>query len=475
MDKKDLQKYLMAQGISEARSKKILPRILELSHDLHEAEIDQKLNESATIGTYVEARIHLEFTEMADMMYSDGRVTRDERKILSSAIGAALDAFINELQTNAPQLYQRSPWEDASDAIQGDAMAESAAAPVNDAVELMESAQGMYMPLVEKAVRLDGTIPLKIIQPGWGSSGYYPKEVLQRDGPNIFTPGVKMYWNHQTVTEEAERPEGDLNALAAELVSAAKFLDRGPAGPGLYADAKVFEAYQKPVDDLAEHIYVSIRAYGKAQKGLADGKEGPIITELTSARSVDFVTEAGAGGQILTLFESARHHPAVQKTTSESVEIPNSLEEARMDELQKPQETNATLQTKLSEAEVRAARAQEALAIVEAKGKVQAQLAKLELPEATKNRLVESLSKAAPIKDGALDQETFGKQITEAIKAEVDYLTQVAGLGTIRGLGEAATGKETESQVNAEESLAKSFEDLGLNESRAKIAAQGRA
>ena len=177
MDKKDLQKYLMAQGISEARSKKILPRILELSHDLHEAEIDQKLNESATIGTYVEARIHLEFTEMADMMYSDGRVTRDERKILSSAIGAALDAFINELQTNAPQLYQRSPWEDASDAIQGDAMAESAAAPVNDAVELMESAQGMYMPLVEKAVRLDGTIPLKIIQPGWGSSGYYPKEV----------------------------------------------------------------------------------------------------------------------------------------------------------------------------------------------------------------------------------------------------------------------------------------------------------
>ena len=124
---------------------------------------------------------------------------------------------------------------------------------------------------------------------------------------------------------------------------------------------------------------------------------------------------------------------------------------------------------------MRAARAQEALAIVEAKGKVQAQLAKLELPEATKNRLVESLSKAAPIKDGALDQETFGKQITEAIKAEVDYLTQVAGLGTIRGLGEAATGKETESQVNAEESLAKSFEDLGLNESRAKIAAQGRA
>ena len=31
---------------------------------------------------------------------------------------------------------------------------------------------GDFIPLVERAVRADSTIPVKIIQPGWGSSGH---------------------------------------------------------------------------------------------------------------------------------------------------------------------------------------------------------------------------------------------------------------------------------------------------------------
>lgn len=174
-------------------------------------------------------------------------------------------------------------------------------------LDLNELGEGsLFMPLVEKAVRRDGSIPIKIIQPGWGSSGYYPADVLERDGPKVFTKGMHMYWNHPTQSEEAERPERSLNDLAGVLLSDARWESNGPKGPGLYADAKVFENYRGAVDDMAEHIGVSIRAMGKAQQGTVEGRRGPLITELTAGRSTDFVTAPGAGGEIITLFEAAR-------------------------------------------------------------------------------------------------------------------------------------------------------------------------
>jgi hypothetical protein len=162
--------------------------------------------------------------------------------------------------------------------------------------------------LEEKAVRSDGTAKVKIIEPGWGSSGFYPIEVLKRDGASAFPKGTKMNWNHPTATEEAERPEGDLNDLASELVTDARWIDNGPKGSGLYADAKVFEAYQGPVNDLAPHIGVSIHARGKAMQGEAEGRQGVIVQEILESpfNRVDYVTMPGAGGEIISLFEAAR-------------------------------------------------------------------------------------------------------------------------------------------------------------------------
>lgn len=165
---------------------------------------------------------------------------------------------------------------------------------------------GDFHKLTEKALRRDGTAPVKLIAPGWGSSGYYPAEVLERDGPTLFRAGTKMYWDHPTVTEEMERPEGSLRNLAAVLVSDARWDGQGPEGPGLYADAKVFEGYQQAVNEMAPHIGVSIRASGRAAQGEAEGRRGPIIQALTAAASVDFVTEPGAGGKIVQMFEAAR-------------------------------------------------------------------------------------------------------------------------------------------------------------------------
>lgn len=163
------------------------------------------------------------------------------------------------------------------------------------------------VPLVEKAVRKDGTVRVKVISPGWGSSGYYAADVLERDGPKVFKAGTKMYWDHPTKEEESQRPERSLRDLAAELTEDARWEGDSETGPGLYAIAKVFGKYREAVDELAPHIGTSIRALGKAANGEAEGRRGPVVSQLVSAKSVDFVTQPGRGGQVVqALFEAAR-------------------------------------------------------------------------------------------------------------------------------------------------------------------------
>jgi hypothetical protein len=67
--------------------------------------------EAGSLGAYVESRIHLGFTTLADELYGDGRVDRPERITLSGAIGDALGAFVGRVQADAPQLYQRGRWD----------------------------------------------------------------------------------------------------------------------------------------------------------------------------------------------------------------------------------------------------------------------------------------------------------------------------------------------------------------------------
>lgn len=396
------------------------------------------LTEAANLGNWLESRIHLSFTEIADMLFGEGRLSREERIALSGAIGEALGAFNTNIAANMPGLYEREPWRDAP-----------------GPTEVSEAAiESDFVPLVEKAVRRDGTIPIKIIQPGWGSSGYYPKEVLERDGPSIFKRGTKMFWNHATPAEEAMRPEGDLNALAAELVSDARFAD-GPVGPGLYADAKVFEGYQGHVNDMAKHIGVSIRATGRATQGEAEGRKGPIVQQLTAARSVDFVTEPGAGGQILEMFEAAR--PSQSTIHREAQVNEQQFNEA----IAKVQQENARLS--------------EALLLRDAKDFVRQAVATANVPDVTKARLVESLSVNPPVKDGQLDADAFATRIAEAVKAEVEYLTKAAGYGSgrIEGMGGAPVSNEGKAE-EVHERLAAAFRRLGLSESAAKSAAIGR-
>lgn len=440
-----------------------------------------QLQEKSNMAEWLESRLHLTLTQFADDMFGGGRLTRNERKVLSGAIGGALDSYHNFVKENAPQLFTRAPWDDApaEDGEQDIAEGKMQNAERGEIV-LNESA----MALDEKAVRSDGTASVKIIQPGWGSSGYYTKEVLKRDGPKAFSKGTKMLWNHPTDTEEAARPEGDLNDLASELVSDARWMDNGPKGAGLYADAKVFEAYQAPVNDLAPHIGVSIHARGKGMYGEAEGRQGVIVQEILESpfNRVDYVTMPGAGGEIISLFEAARTVRADNKTKAgtipaeEATDVAkqeSNLEDDMVDD--KLIERVAALETTNQTLVTNNARLAESLVLRDAKDIVKEALASITtLPDITKTRLSESLAKNPPTKDGILDKEAFAKMIQEAVNSEVKYLETVLGKGQIRGLGESETDGEEQSQETLQSSLEESFGALGLSEGAAKSAARGR-
>ena len=127
----------------------------------------------------------------------------------------------------------------------------------------------------EAAVRPDGTVPIRIISPGTGSSGYYPPEVLEQAAADgVFPAGTHMYIDHPGATESVDRPERSLRDLAGVLATPARWDPNHPDGPGLYAEARIYQPWQPLINEMAADIGVSIRASGYAQDGEAEGRAG---------------------------------------------------------------------------------------------------------------------------------------------------------------------------------------------------------
>ena len=313
-------------------------------------------------------------------------------------------------------------------------------------VKLFESAETLEQIHIQEA---KADYEIRLISPGAGSSAFYPKEVLKRDGPNVFKAGTHVYLNHPTAAEEAARPEGDVKNLAGVLSTAAEWKESHPKGPGLYARMKVFADHGQMVEEKAPHVGMSIRASGIAESG--QKRNGlPVLKELTSAESVDIVTKPGARGAILT--ESAR------TTNSEEAEM------------------TATEVQKLVEAGVRAAmlpnRAREAAAKL---------LESVTLPEQAKLRVIERVVPTLDLTK-ELDEKALGEAIAKEAKAEGVYLAEITGSGRVLGMGtgepelKPKEAKRLKEAAKDQEKEARAlFESLGMPKEAAKIAAKGRA
>jgi hypothetical protein len=335
---------------------------------------------------------------------------------------------------------------------------------------------------------------LKVIEPGWGSSGYWSAEVLERDGPAAFPAGTQMFVDHQTEAERDARPEGSLRDLAAVFDTDAVFDAAGEEGPGLYAEATVVEPWVPLIDAVAGDIGVSVSTYAESSMGEAEGRKGPIIGRIVSAaenpfNSVDFVTKPGAGGRVLAVVESLRpksgspqpvkasHDGTTPSESAEPAKEAPEMDEKLKEELEAAKRRVTELETANEALTTENGALREKVAIGEARGIVAAKLGGSELPEITQTRLTESLVRTVKLaEDGALDAAALEAATDAAIAAEADYIAKLTESGKVTGQGDAH-GTPVEAEA-VRESFKSRYLAQGFSEEQAErmaaTAAAGR-
>jgi hypothetical protein len=349
--------------------------------------------------------------------------------------------------------------------------------------------------------------------------------------------------------------------------------------------AEVYDHWVPFINEVADDIGLSIRAFGAAESGTAGGKEGPIVSELTEGISVDYVTVPGAGGKVGEILESKRgkqllrearavgsphvSREALQSNLYEALEeagstmfadprfytytyvddydadegfvvysvregdgdrflvkVPFSHTDSGIvtlgdsgekvarttvyqdlgditlneshpggkekenevgleDDLKELKESFSTFksdtekrlqesETRATEANARADRAEEALLVREARDVVRREVEEIEgLPERAQTRAIESaLSKKLPVEDGQLDTETLQERARVAAAAERDYLAGHTETGKPRGFSESS--RQRENDAPSKDELKKQFEESGMTPEQAEIAAEGR-
>jgi hypothetical protein len=283
--------------------------------------------------------------------------------------------------------------------------------------------------LVERAVSPEGTVMLKLISPGKGSTGYYSEDVLKRAAENkVFHKGLHNFIDHPTQQEEAQRPEGSIEKLGSALIEDAKWYDNWSDkkgvdhGPGLYASAKINPPFDRKLDVIADDIGISIRAKGRISKR----GDSVHVESIDRAKSADYVTIAGRGGEVISLIESARQAPIGEQ------DMPITDEE-----IKRLQEGNRALADRVN-------RLQEGAALTQARSLVEKQLGEYRtLPRATRARLLERLPLDFTLDDnGALDVAKLSERIKQAVTDETSYLAGL-GMGAVVNLGATQTVTES--------------------------------
>lgn len=139
----------------------------------------------------------------------------------------------------------------------------------------------------------------------WGSSAFYPAEVLARDAATAFPVGTKMFENHLTESEQWERPVGDVSKLVGKLISEGQYEADNPEGPGVYADVEFYDSYVDRINEIGDDVGLSVDGAADYVEGERDGRYGKIVTGIPYIKSVDVVVAAGAGGKLISILESA--------------------------------------------------------------------------------------------------------------------------------------------------------------------------
>jgi hypothetical protein len=330
--------------------------------------------------------------------------------------------------------------------------------------------------LEEAVMTRSGVATVTIITPGFNASAqrYYPAETLAR-ACKVFE-GVKMYADHPTSLEDKERPERSIKDWVATLKNVRVDAHGALAGEALvvepWMEAKLATLRDK---GMLKEMGISINAVGTATRGEIRGVQTTIIERIVRVRSVDFVTEPGAGGEV-QIFEASPADTDLDLVGLETIrerrpDLVKAIETQLRTELQQEVKKTMDLEQQLKEARVQLETATKALeetnnqlaetakarAVAEAKVIITEAISKSALPPPSKEKLIKQFA-------GADKADGLG----EAIKAEEAYVAALAESSKPRDMGLTVEPKVSGDQ------LKESFRRLGLSEAGADIAARGR-
>lgn len=317
------------------------------------------------IADYMVANVHRSFTNDADYLFADGAMSQEQRIGLSSAIGAALDTFnaridgdpllalLRTMPVCQPPAPEPKP-DHEDDQLEDDQLVASetgsdpAGAPVQEASpqnhppgiqpgtrELIEAAPDTSW--LDADGNLDGVI---VVEGESGNGNIYTPQSLQ-SGMEVFK-GKPIYADHPKRSEETDRPERSIRDLVGRIIET--YLGTDKAGrPALRFKGKLSESADWLRTLIREQIAgdMSINAVGKGHEDPATAKF--VVEGFANAISLDFVTNAAAGGYA-TLVESAspnsnsvqpaqavqQAHPSAPVQSMEASNMPKiSIQEAQ--------------------------------------------------------------------------------------------------------------------------------------------------
>ena len=331
-----------------------------------------------------------------------------------------------------------------------------------------------YIPLTE-ATFDKGRATVIVIKPGFNATEdrYYPADMLKRDY-KVFE-GMKMYADHPTEEEDKARPERSIKDWVATLSEVT--CDEAGVVTGV---AEIVEPWLMSKlaslrdKQMLSEMGISINAIGSASKATIDNKETLVIEKLVACRSVDFVTEPGAGG-IVTFYESDRSRDidlidlltlkekrpdlvsAIEATVKAEItkEVKKAMENDGL--IQEKDDQIATLTKERDELKEAAEQAVKVAAKAEAQAAIKEAVDQAELPNAAKERLLEQF-KDAESADG----------ITEAITGMTEFIAKLSEAGKVVGLGATKVNSEEDRKA-----LTESFKGMGLSDAEAEVAAKG--
>lgn len=341
-------------------------------------------------------------------------------------------------------------------------------------------------PLIESAARVvealheaqyDGikrNVTFTIIQPGFNTSQtrFYTPEAVQSIAAAML--GQKMYLNHPSLSESLDRPERSLKDWVSTIEKTWVESDGRARGRAHIHDADFLAAVESlAAAGLIDRLGASINAMGLGALGTQAGCDTFIveaIDERDPFRSVDWVTEPGAGGRA-ELLEAAQGSSALQPEAPPSPEEPDAMTE----------EEKAAAAAKMTALEAQVA----ALATANATMLETLQGLAGPLQEATRGRQIDAL--LAQVKGGTAGAKAAAREALladtdaptaerarEAVRTQIQRAAEVLGQDAgVTGFGFEADGEESAGETGTAE-LQALFEATGLTAEQALVAIHGR-